>query len=208
MKRPRVVFGAVTGVAATAIVWGLLAPSGGAAVSTTSFKMVRSSAVVAAGCVPHGKASVTITSQGAVEVMTVKATGLPASTEFGLFVTQVPDAPFGIAWYQGDLTTDSSGVAKTTFRGRFSSETFAVAPGTAPAPVVHNGPFPDASANPPFAPVHTFHLGVWFDSSTAAAAAGCPGTVTAFNGVHNAGIQVLSTRQFAPGSGPLGTLKP
>ncbi len=208
MRRPRVVIGAVTGVTAAVIVFGVLASTGGAAVSTTTFNMVRSTGVVAAGCVPHGKASVTITSQGAVEVMTVHATGLPASAEFDLFVTQVPDAPFGISWYQGDLTTNGSGVANGTFRGRFSIETFAVAPGSAPAPVVHNGPFPDASTNPPFSPVHTFHLGLWFDSSTAAAAAGCPATVTPFNGVHNAGIQVLSTRQFDPVNGPLGRIKP
>jgi hypothetical protein len=206
MRRPRMVIGAVTGLAATAVVFGVLASSGGAAVSTTTFNMVRSTGAVAAGCVPHGKANVTITSQGAVEVMTVKATGLPASTEFDLFVIQVPDAPFGIGWYQGDLTSDSSGVAKGTFRGRFSTETFAVAPGT--APVVHTGPFPDASSNPAFAPVHTFHLGLWFDDPTAAAAAGCPGTVTPFNGVHDAGIQVLSTRQFAQLNGPLSRIKP
>jgi hypothetical protein len=208
MRRPRMIIGAVTGLAAAAVVFGVLASTGGAAVPTTTFNMVRSSAAVAAGCVPHGKAAISITSQGGVEVMTVKATGLPASTGFDLFVIQVPDAPFGISWYQGDLTSDASGVAKGTFRGRFSTETFAVAPGTAPAPVVHTGPFPDASANPAFSPVHTFHLGLWFDSSTAAATAGCPATVTPFNGEHSAGIQVLSTRQFAQENGPLSRIKP
>ena len=42
---------------------------------------------------------------------------------------QVPDAPFGLSWYQGDLESDKYGKAKGTFVGRFSEETFLVAPG-------------------------------------------------------------------------------
>ena len=53
-----------------------------------------------------------------------------------------------------------------------------------------------------------YHLGLWFNSAKDAAAAGCPNTVTPFNGVHNAGIQALSTHQFAVTSGPLRHLKP
>ena len=30
--------------------------------------------------------------------------------------------------------------------------------------------------------------------------------MTSFNGEHNAGVQVLSTRNFAPGDGPLGQI--
>jgi hypothetical protein len=37
---------------------------------------------------------------------------------------------------------------------------------------------------------------LWFDSADAAAAAGCPATITPFNGEHGAGIQALSTKQF------------
>ena len=139
--------------------------------------------------------------------MKVHATGLPKNTGFDLFVIQVPNAPFGIGWYLGDLDTNELGIASGTFVGRFSQETFAVAPGTAPAPVVDNGPFPDASANPPFNPVHTFHLGLWFNSPTAAAKAGCAASITPFNGGHDAGVQVLNTGQFADGNGPLRHLK-
>jgi hypothetical protein len=53
-----------------------------------------------------------------------------------------------------------------------------------------------------------FHLGLWFGSPAAAAAAGCPTTVTPFNGDHNAGIQALSTRQFPALNGPLSRLRP
>ena len=89
--------------------------------------------------------------------------------------------------------------------GRFNEETFIVAPGVAAAPVVHNT---DAATNPQTAPVHTFHVGLWFNSPIDAANAGCPGTVTPFNGEHNAGIQALSSNGFGNLNGPLRGLKP
>jgi hypothetical protein len=178
-----------------------------AASNTNTFRMHRSPGIVAAGCVPDAKARVSIRRDGPVEKMQIHASGLPKRTDFDLFVIQVPNAPFGVSWYQGDLETDKNGVADGTFLGRFSQETFAVAPNTAPAPSVHSGPFPDATSNPPFAPIHTFHLGVWFNSATDAAEAGCPSTVTPFNGEHNAGVQVLNTAQFADTDGPLDRLK-
>jgi hypothetical protein len=92
--------------------------------------------------------------------------------------------------------------------GRFSIETFAVAPGVAPAPVAFNGPFPDAILNPPFNPIQMYHLGLWFDSPEAAQAAGCPAAVTPFNGQHNAGVQVLNTGNFADDQGPLRKINP
>jgi hypothetical protein len=64
----------------------------------------------------------------------------------------------------------------------------------------------DATSNAPFAPVHTFHIGFWFNSPADAANAGCPTTVTPFNGDHTAGIQAMSTRNFADTDGPLGRL--
>jgi len=145
---------------------------------------------------PH----VTINSLGPVEVMHVEATGLPPDSEFDLFVIQLPNAPFGLSWYQGDLTTDEDGRGVADFVGRFSIETFIVAPGSGPAPVVHHQPIPDANTNPATGPVHTYHVGLWFGSPDAAAAAGCPNSVTPFNGEHNAGIQALSTRNL---QGPL-----
>ncbi len=118
-------------------------------------------------------------------------------------MTQVPFSPFGISWYQGDLETNGNGHASGTFTGRFSIETFAVAPGVAPAPVV----FPtDTSQNPAFTPVQMYHLGLWFNSPADAFAAGCQTSATAttpFNGEHNAGTHVLSTRNFADDQGPL-----
>jgi len=163
----------------------------------------------AATCLPQASGHVTITSQGPVEVMDVEVTGLPPKTEFDFFVIQLPKAPFGLSWYQGDIETNADGRGHQRFIGRFSIETFIVAPGSGSAPVVHDQPpFPDANSNPATAPVHTFHLGLWFNSPNDAAAAGCPTAVTPFNGDHTAGIQVLNTSNFPDLEGPLIQLVP
>lgn len=167
--------------------------------------------VVSAGaktCLPNAKGTVRITPSGPVEIMDVTLEGLPPNAGFDFFVIQVPKAPFGVAWYQGDIQTNKNGRAHGHFIGRFNIETFAVAPGSAPAPVVFNGPFPDANLNPPFNPIQMYHLGLWFDSPQAAQAAGCPATVTPFNGEHNAGIQVLNTSNFPDDHGPLRNVNP
>jgi hypothetical protein len=196
---------AVPSVARAAGAAGRLAPAGqSAAVSTgpITFDMVLSAG--AAACLPGATGIVTITPNGPVEIMDVGVSGLPPDSEFDFFVLQLPTAPFGVAWYQGDIETDDNGFGGAEFIGRFSLETFAVAQGTGAAPVVHNQPpFPDASSNPPFEPIHMYHLGLWFGSTDEAVAAGCPATQTRFNGDHTAGIQILNTSNFANDQGPL-----
>lgn len=182
-----------------------------AAVNATSFPLARSGAVQNANCALQASGQVSIVSLGPVEVMDVSVSGLPPNSEFDLFVTQLPNPPFGLSWYQGDVETDAQGRGSQRFLGRFNIETFFVAPqpGNAIAPVIHSQPpFPDQSSNPPFGPIHTFHLGLWFGSPAVAQAAGCPATVTPFNGEHNAGIQVLSTRNFPNDQGPLRQVTP
>ena len=159
---------------------------------------------VARACLPSASAQVSVQSSGTAEDLLISATGLPPNTDFGLFVTQVPNQPFGLSWYQGDLITDSNGNVLQNFRGRFSIETFIVAPGTAAAPSVFTSPpSPDAVQNPVSGPVQMYHLGLWFNSPGDAQKVGCPNTVTPFNGQHNAGIQVLNTSNFPDNSGPL-----
>ena len=215
MKRPRasgtsrkarsVRVGPPTGVAALLVGLTLLLGSvvqAAADLNSISFPLVRSAGV--ASCLPNASGQVTVTSLGTAELMRVTVTGLPPNTEFDLFVIQLPTAPFGLTWYQGDIETNGQGRGEGTFLGRFSVETFIVAPGSGAAPVVHSTPpFPDASTNPTTAPVHTFHLGLWFGSATDAANAGCAATVTPFNGDHTAGIQVLNTSTFPNDQGPL-----
>jgi hypothetical protein len=173
------------------------------------FEMVRSPALAAVPtCVPDAHATVVIEPRGAVEEMHVKVEGLPPRTEFDFFVIQQPNGPFGMAWYQGDIETNDKGIGHGKFIGRFNEETFIVAPGAVPAPFVHNNANPDATLNPKTGPIHTFHLGLWFNSPQDAVKAGCPGTVTPFNGEHNAGLQILNTSQFPDLAGPLLKVKP
>jgi hypothetical protein len=146
--------------------------------------------------------------------MRVELVGLPAHLGFDVFVIQVPNAPFGLSWYQGDISTDSRGNGAADFIGIFDSETFSVAPGMAPAPAPTphtKPPFPDANKNPLTGPVHQYHIGVWFDSPDTAKKAGCPAAtatlVTPFNGDHTAGIQAFNTSEFLPLDGPLGRIK-
>jgi hypothetical protein len=172
-----------------------------------AFKMVVAKG--ASTCLPNAEAKVQIISDGSAEDMFIVARGLPPNTGFDFFVIQVPNAPFGLSWYQGDIESDDDGDAVQHFRGRFSIETFIVAPGVAPAPLVFNDPpFPDAAQNPATGPVQTYHLGLWFNSPADAQNAGCANTVTPFNGEHNAGIQVLNTSNFPDDKGPLRRLQP
>ena len=172
-----------------------------------SFKMVVSKG--ASTCLPKASAKVLIASHETAEDMYIVATDLPPNTDFDFFVIQVPNAPFGLSWYQGDVQSDAHGDAVQHFRGRFNIETFIVAPGIAPAPLVFNDPpFPDAAQNPATNPIQTYHLGLWFNSPQDAKKAGCSDTVTPFNGEHNAGIQVLNTSNFPDDKGPLRQVKP
>jgi hypothetical protein len=173
----------------------------------TSFYMTPSAA--AQTCLPNAKGRVTIMPYGNAELMHVEVKGLAPNTEYDFFVIQVPELPFGLSWYQGDIETNSRGRGSADFIGRFNEETFIVAPGSDIAPVTHSSsPFPDADTNPATPPVHTYHLGLWFNSADDAAKAGCPGLPTPFNGEHNAGIQVLNTALYPKDQGPLLTVRP
>lgn len=172
------------------------------------FDMVPSAAATGAGCLAQAGAHVVVKSLGPVELMKVNVFGLPPHTDFDFFVIQVPNAPFGMSWYQGDIDTDHEGNGQGVFIGRFSIETFVVAPGVADAPLTFDNAFPSVSPNPQTGPIQMYHLGLWFNDPEDAANAGCLNTVTPFNGEHNAGVQALSTRNFQPLEGPLLQLQP
>jgi hypothetical protein len=197
-------------MASTFLISGGIAQTAWAQSDQITFDMVESSG--AKVCVPNAHAEVTIKSNGRsdAEDMTIMATGLPPNTNFDVFVIQIPLSPFGVSWYQGDLESNSAGNALQHFRGRFNIETFSVAlPPSTQAPQVFNDPpFPDAKENPPFNPIQMYHLGIWFNSPADASGLGCAGTVTPFNGEHNAGIQILNTSNFPNLQGPLIQLKP
>jgi hypothetical protein len=188
-----------------ALVVAALAATAAFAVDDTSFKMVRSEAAVDDECLKGAKANVDVRTAGTgLQIMDVELNHAPKNTEFELFVTQQPNSPFGISWYQADFETNNQGQGEVRARGIFSEELFVFAPGRVKAPQVDKF---DAEKNPAFDPVHTFHLGLWFGSTQEAKDAGCPGSVTAFDGDHEAGIQAFSTRNFPNLKGPLEEIK-
>jgi hypothetical protein len=155
-----------------------------AANDSTVFGMVKSAGAVP--CLNAGaRGRVAISDLGQVQNMHVEVFMLPPNTDFTLFVITTPKAPFVPAWYQGDLTTNASGNGVVDVTGIFSDETFILNPGVPPVPV------------------GMAHLGVWFADPAQAVTAGCPGTVTPFDGDHEAGIQVLNTSNFPDANGPL-----
>lgn len=89
-----------------------------------------------AGCLPNASGRLAISSVGDLQHLHLEIYGLPPNTGFDTFIIQVPKAPFGMAWYQGDIDTDSAGTGVADYVGVFSKETFMLAPGVAPAPVV------------------------------------------------------------------------
>ena len=181
-----------------------LAAAAAFAVDSTSFNMVRSQAAVDNECLKGAKANVDINTLGGLQNMDVTLNNAPKNTEFELFVTQQPNSPFGVSWYQADFETNNQGHGEVSARGIFGEELFVFAPGSVKAPQVDEF---DAKKNPAFDPVHTLHLGLWFGDPKDAKDAGCSGKVTQFDGDHEAGIQAFSTRNFPDLEGPLGNIK-
>jgi hypothetical protein len=192
-------------VVVSVVVVALAAATAFAVDDTTSFKMVRSQAAVDNECLKGAKANVDVrTTPTDNQIMDVTVNHAPKNTEFELFITQQPNSPFGVSWYQADFTTNNQGQGEVRARGIFSEELFVFAPGVVKAPQVDNQ---DAEKNPAFDPVHTFHVGLWFGDPKDAKEAGCSGKVTQFDGDHEAGIQAFSTRNFPDLKGPLGNIQ-
>jgi hypothetical protein len=176
---------------------------------TTDFDLVVSKG--GAACLPYASGEVHIRSIGPVEVMDVTVDNLLPKSDFDLFVLQLPTAPFGVSWYQADIPTNDDGHGHVRVIGKFSDQTFAVAPGVGPAPDTFQSHAVDdegnsvasATTNAQMGPVQMYHLGVWFDSPVDAENAGCADAVTPFNGTHDAGIQLLNSSNFPIGKGPL-----
>ena len=189
-----------------ALVLAALAATAAFAVDdTTTFKMVRSEAAVDNECLKGAKANVDVrTTPTDNQIMDVTLNHAPKNTEFELFITQQPNSPFGVSWYQADFTTNNQGNGEVRARGIFSEELFVFAPGVVKAPQVDDQ---DAEKNPKYDPVHTFHVGLWFGDPKDAKEAGCSGKVTQFDGDHEAGIQAFSTRNFPDLEGPLGNIQ-
>jgi len=157
------------------------------------FQMVPSPGI--SSCLPHAGATVAIFPHKINDTMVVSVRGLPANTDFDLFVTQTPTPPnVGLSWYQTDVEAGPNGTGMATVQGVFDQETFTAVP--------------DANATLKFDAVHQYHLGLWFNDPQVPFNLHCEGTaatpkITIFNGEQHAGIQVLNTSNFPDNAGPL-----
>jgi hypothetical protein len=143
-------------------------------------------------CLPHAGGEAIIIPGKLNDLMRVSVHGMPANSDFDLFVIQTPNKPFGVSWYQTDIQADRNGNGSAIVEGIFDAETFSVSPG----------------GSTTFGPTHQFHLGLWFNDPQLPFKLGCePGAaapvVTPFNGEQHAGIQVLNTATFPDNAGPL-----
>ncbi len=150
-----------------------------------------------AKCLPKARGQAWITPGSLNDIMRVQLWGMPANSDFDLFVIQLPNKPFGVAWYQSDINVGANGSGVATVQGIFNKETFSVSTG----------------GTTKFAPTHQFHLGVWFNNPNVPFKLGCePGktkpVVTPFDGEQHAGIQVVNTAEFPNNAGPLSRVSP
>src|SRR6266567_1691046 len=158
---------------------------------TFSFPVVPAAAAIQK-CLPHASGEATILPDAFNDTMNFKVYNLAPKQKYTLFVTQVPNKPFGVSWYQGAIFTDGHGNGNVIVRGIFDKKTFSVSLG----------------GTTTFAPTHQYHLGLWFSDPQAPFKLGCePGAkapiVTPFNGAQHAGILALTTSNFPDDAGPL-----
>ena len=180
----------IAGLTAYGLTSASAAPRHASATVTFTFKLVASPGI--ARCLPYARGQAWITPNSLNDVMRVTLWGMPANSDFDLFVIQYPGKPFGVSWYQSDISAGANGSGTATVQGIFDRETFSVSPG----------------GTVTFSPTHQFHLGVWFNDPNLPFRLGCePGqtapVVTPFNGEQHAGIQVVNTANFPDNAGPL-----
>jgi hypothetical protein len=145
-------------------------------------------------------ASATVTRGAVNDTLKLSLAGFKPNLGFDLFTVQRSNQQgngtpvsgftnFGLAWYQSDVQTSSTGTASVTIKTILLDQIF--------------GFDPDAA----LAPTNTFHVGFWFNS--VAEAQPCSATTltpTPFNGEHNAGPLAFITRPNAKTNlGPLCT---
>jgi hypothetical protein len=164
-------------------------------VHSKTFSLKPSAALTNLSCLqPNGKtatAKATVTRGSLNDTLKLTLSGFKPHLGFDLFTVQLNAPPFGLAWYQSDVETNSTGGATVTIKTILLDQIFGFSGG----------------GTTTFAPINTFHVGFWFDSPQEAQ--GClstPAPTTPFNGEHNAGpLAFISQVNPATGLGPLCT---
>src|SRR5688572_6137186 len=107
-------------------------------------------------CAPRAFAQIRVKTQpiagNYAESLKVQIMKFAPFTKFRVFMTQLPNPPYGVSVYLGDVQTNDIGSTHRYFTGRFNKDVFIVAPGSGPAPTPHGAK--DDSTNPAFDPIH------------------------------------------------------
>ena len=140
-------------------------------------------------CLPNASARVTVFLKDeirGVDTLDLKTEGLPPNTSFSVFLLEEPSSPFGAAQYIADFTTNAAGRGSVRVNAVIEEAFSSTLVGTTRVRKELN------------------HMGIWFSDPAADDFCFAPGTgpVTPFDGDGQAGVQVLSSRNFLP-SAPL-----
>ena len=84
--------------------------------NSTTFTFPLTVSPGAKNCLKDAEGVVIAHTFGNVENLQVIVQNLPPNTDFVLFIIQVPNAPFGLAWYNGDILTDDFGTGVINVR--------------------------------------------------------------------------------------------
>jgi hypothetical protein len=181
-------------------VYSATAASRAAAVNTKTFSLFPATSLLPCMQAPGktAKATATVTRGTANDTLVLTLSGFKPGLAFDMFTVQRSNqkangspvanfANFGLAWYQSDVTANSSGGGTTTIKTILLDQIFGFDPAVS------------------LAPTNTFHVGFWFNNPADAASCGFTGS-TPFNGEHHAGPLAFITRPNATtGLGPLCT---
>lgn len=158
---------------------------GAGAANVTDLRLTPSNAQLAA-CMPHASVKVTVkstTDELGFDKFKVRARGLPANTDFTVFLLETAGAPFGAAEYIGDITSNKHGVASNTFH------------------LIVDEAFSSTIVNGQRVRVDLNQVGMWFadpaDDDFCTAAPGING-VTPFDGDNEAGVQAFNSANTQP----------
>jgi hypothetical protein len=146
-----------------------------------SFGLVATSAT----CFPKASATVTVLpkeEERGVDTLHLRAVGLPPNTSFTVFLTELPQFPFGASEYVAEFTTNAAGRGSVRVN-TVIEEAFAFDGSTSIRKELN-------------------HVVVWFadpkDDDVCFGPGGGP--VTPFDGDGEAGATVLSSKNFLPGA--------
>ena len=191
LRRSLVLLGIPVLAAAIAVPTLALSANGSPSlVHSKTFSLTHSAALTSLSCLqPAGKtatAKATVTRGAVNDTLKLTLSGFKPNLGFDLFTVQLNAPPFGLAWYQSDIETNSSGAATVTIHTIFWTRSSASA----------------VAGRLAFAPINTFHVGFWFDSpQEAQPCLSTPAPTTPFNGEHTAGPLAFITRQVRVVSG-------